>query len=621
MCGITGFDWNDTKLLKKMTDAIKHRGPDDEGYFTDHNVSFGHRRLSIVDLTKTGHQPMKYVFKGKEYVIVFNGEIYNFKEIRKELIKKGHKFNGTSDTEVILAAYTEWGSDCVNYFNGMWAFAIYDSQSKEIFLSRDRFGKKPLYYYHKNGKFIFASEIKSILEHDVPRKINESILSDYLYFDMMDHTNNTFFLDIKKLPQATYAHYNLKSKTLRINRFYSVKIKKEENKNPDFLTLTKNATKLRLIADVPISISLSGGVDSSAIASLIPEIISENSKKSKDKNNNYQKGLMYAFTTATGVKYKGDETEQIKILLKKYPNYNLVTNKMPSSNFADNLRKIIFHMDEPFLGYSPYVRWEISRITRQKKKKILLVGEGPDEIMGGYYGAASFYLKDLIKQFRLIRFISELRYTLKQPEGKEILKGFLFLLAPTFSKKRYLKKEADNLQKKYGLRIAPNINTRLSFLTVKSTKEHLKKITEEGSIPYLVNCNDKMGMANSVESRAPFLDYNIINAAFSLNPNKMINKGYRKAILRDAFKGKVPKEILERRRKEAFAAPIEIYLKDKKMVNRFSEIFKKPLSAKYISSINVIEEFNKLQKNQTADMNFILKSIVLEEWLRLFKVK
>ncbi len=196
MCGINGFNWKDKKLIQSMNKEIRHRGPDDTGYYSDSRISLGSVRLSIIDLSPKGHMPM--FSSDKKLVIVHNGEIYNFNEIKKELIKKGYKFRSRTDTEVILYSYKEWGPDCVKKFNGMWAFCIYDKEKNILFLSRDRFGIKPLYYYFKKGRFIFASEIKAILQHPVKRKANDKIIFDFLFYDLVDHNEETFFEGIKR---------------------------------------------------------------------------------------------------------------------------------------------------------------------------------------------------------------------------------------------------------------------------------------------------------------------------------------------------------------------------------------------------------------------------------------
>jgi len=215
MCGICGFNRKDENLCKSMIDTLKHRGPDDEGFYFDENVSLGHRRLSIIDLA-LGHQPIYN--EDKSICIVYNGEIYNYKEIRKELENK-HKFYTNSDTEVIIHAYEEYSFECVKKFNGMWAFCIYDKNKNLLFLSRDRFGIKPLYYHFDGKNFIFASEIKAILQHNVKRIPNDMLIFDCLFYNIVDHTNETFFKGINKVPKGNSAIFNIKEKTLKMEKY------------------------------------------------------------------------------------------------------------------------------------------------------------------------------------------------------------------------------------------------------------------------------------------------------------------------------------------------------------------------------------------------------------------
>jgi asparagine synthase (glutamine-hydrolysing) len=281
MCGITGIvnfsSEIDGNLLKGMTEVLKHRGPDDEGYFIAEGVGFGHRRLSIIDL-KTGHQPIHN--EDESIWIVYNGEIYNFNDLRENLEKNGHKFYTQSDTEVIVHAYEEWGEDCVRRFNGMFAFAIWDRNKKQVFLARDRFGIKPLYYYFNDTKLLFGSEIKAILQDKTVKRIpDDEIIYEYLIYDLNDHREATFLKGIKKLMPA---HYMIVDKTgIIIKRYWDLKINEEldatDNKDKthtkDFYELLEDSIRLRLISEVPVGTCLSGGLDSASIVCLINRLL------------------------------------------------------------------------------------------------------------------------------------------------------------------------------------------------------------------------------------------------------------------------------------------------------------------------------------------------------------
>lgn len=230
MCGISGFNWNDKELISQMNQKQRHRGPDDEGIYLDENISIGHRRLSIIDLTKKAHQPM--FNDDGTLVIVYNGEVYNYKEIREELKRLGYSFFSTSDTEVVLKSYKEWGEKCLSKFNGMFAFCIYNIKEKKLFVARDRFGIKPFYYYKKDDRFIFASEIKAILCHSKKRIPNDKLIYDYLMYNIVDHTDETFFKGIMKLPKAHYGIYDLETNKLTLIKYWGIhKYVEESNLN------------------------------------------------------------------------------------------------------------------------------------------------------------------------------------------------------------------------------------------------------------------------------------------------------------------------------------------------------------------------------------------------------
>ncbi|MEM2121963.1 MAG: asparagine synthase (glutamine-hydrolyzing), partial [Candidatus Woesearchaeota archaeon] len=268
MCGINGFNWSDEKLIKELNKAIKHRGPDDSGFYCDEKVSIGNVRLAIIDLSPKGHMPM--FSKDKNLIITYNGEIYNHKKLREELIRKGYKFNSRTDTEVILYAYREWGFNCVQKFNGMWAFAVYDKDKNILFLSRDRFGVKPLYYYFDDKHFIFSSEIKAILTCGVKRKANDEIIFDYLFYNLIDHCEETFFKGIKRLMPGNNLIFYIDENKIKIKEYYNLKerlkFKKYKIQNYEELkNLFFTSVKRRLISDVPVGSCLSGGIDSSSI--------------------------------------------------------------------------------------------------------------------------------------------------------------------------------------------------------------------------------------------------------------------------------------------------------------------------------------------------------------------
>ncbi|MFC1975125.1 asparagine synthase (glutamine-hydrolyzing), partial [Chloroflexota bacterium] len=262
MCGINGFTWQDGALIQAMNDVTKYRGPDDRGIYVDENISLGHTRLSIIDLSSDGHQPMSN--EDDTIWITYNGEIYNFQEIRENLPKAGHFFKSKTDTEVIIHAYEMYGLNCMNKFNGMWAFGIYDKNEETLILSRDRYGIKPLYYYVDEERLTFSSMITGILSHQIEIVPNDRAIMEYLAFNLEQHDTYTFFENVNSLAPGHLLIYNLKTKKHRVQRWYTPESR--EIKNSDTLkNYFTNSVKLRAISDVPVGVCLSGGIDSTAI--------------------------------------------------------------------------------------------------------------------------------------------------------------------------------------------------------------------------------------------------------------------------------------------------------------------------------------------------------------------
>ena len=345
MCGICGIiNFNNKPVeesdIRLMMHKIKHRGPDDKGVVIKNNIGLGFVRLSILDLTPAGHQPM--FSKDRRHVIIYNGEVYNYIEIKDQL-KHKYDFTTGTDTEVVLAAYQEWGEECLHKFNGMWAFAIYDTLDKSLFISRDRYGIKPFYYYKNDEKFIFASEIKSILPF-IKREANDKIIHDYLLYNRTDHSEETFFKDIKKLQHGSF--FKLRSNKLTIKRWYNLsdRIKIEKELSPEqYRDLFKDSIKLRLRADVPVGVSLSGGIDSSSIvASLI---------------NDFNFLDLNTFSAVYGKEESSDESNYIDEFKK-------IVNKMhyttPNADtFFNDFESFIEAHNEPVPDTGPYVQYKV----------------------------------------------------------------------------------------------------------------------------------------------------------------------------------------------------------------------------------------------------------------------
>ena len=599
MCGINGFNFIEKSTLKKMNDSLKHRGPDDEGVFTDLNskVSLGHRRLSIIDLSKNGSQPMNYSHKGKKATIVFNGEIYNFQEIKEKLVKLGYKFKSTSDTEVILASYLEWGKDCVKKFNGMWAFAIYDPQKKILFLSRDRVGQKPLYYFFDGKKFIFSSEIKGILNHKLKFKLNKDSID--LYFSLgFIPAPFSIYEKIMKLEQSHNLIFDLKKKKLKKEKYYEWPnyhpkyVKKQAVKK--FYKLMSDSTRLRMISDVPLGAFLSGGLDSSTIV---------NFAKKLNKNIN---------TYSVGFEGEYDETPQIKILKNKFKTEHH-HKYFKEKDFKKELKNIFYYFDEPFSDPSMFPTKFLSKFAREKLT-VSLSGDGGDEIFGGYprYRIA-LQMEKLRKIPRSIRKIimkishSKLREGIrlsllpKETFYSEARENFY---KPKITKKILKEKLAESLQKTNGNLVEAVRLMDISFYTLPDN--FLTKV-------------DRASMANSLEVRSPFLDYRMIEYSFELPQRYIVSLKKEKTFFRGIIKHFLPKSIIEKK-KQGFTPPLNSWIAGKEYEKELRIIVKK-LEQKKILSRKWAEFYGKeiLPKNSLVQNNYKIRLYLFYKWAKFWK--
>jgi asparagine synthase (glutamine-hydrolysing) len=602
MCGIAGFSWPDQALVAAMVESLRHRGPDDEGVHVDERVSLGHTRLSIVDLSELGHQPMAYEHGGRRVVITFNGEIFNFQEVRRALEALRYRFRSSSDTEVILAAYLEWGVECVHRFNGMWAFALYEPAARRLLLSRDRFGEKPLHYRLRDGRIIFASEIKAILAHPIPRRARPDVVSDYLYKAEANGRLESFFDDIVMLPPAHNAVFDLGTGVLELSRYYEPRRDNRKVVPEEFRAVLKKAVERRLMADVPISISLSSGTDSTAVAALTAQ-----STQAKVK--------AFSTTSEYGI---GDETALLAHFIDRYPQFELEKSSLSDASFCANYRQLIWHMDEPFARQSAYVRWEVANLAQRHERKVLLNGEGADEVLGGYATFAPRFLSELLRQGSLLRFAREFYATLRHPERDRILMLWREMRAQSRGDSDEANEQARALQRRFELTLEPSSTKARRYDDVKDL---LHDWVHRSSLPRLLLCNDKMAMANSVEGRAPFLDHEFVDYAFSLDSRQLLVDGLRKFPLREAMRGLVPDEILFRRSKEAFHAPIFQYLRAEPIERRVREIFAEPRTAAYFNPRAYLADYERFLAQRGGDRLFLLHGLFLEEWARMFEVE
>jgi asparagine synthase (glutamine-hydrolysing) len=556
MCGITGIISKknlpcDENLLHKVNDSIKHRGPDGDGFYVYKNLGFGHRRLAIIDLTDSGKQPMEL---NDRYFITYNGEVYNYIEIKSELMKAGITFKTATDTEVILKAFEFWGEDCVNHFNGMWAFAIFDKQNETVFISRDRFGVKPLYYINTVEKFAFGSEIKQLLGFGMKAKINKQMLSDYFCIGYANHTSDTFFDGIYQLEAGCNLTLSLRDVNPKITKYYELKVNKEVNKLKEqdaidfYISKLNDAINLRLRSDVVVGSCLSGGLDSSYISSYAGSL---HNARSKDH---------FKAITARSIQSDNDESPYAK-MVSDYANLDWHLVSPNTDDYLNVLDKVIEIQEEPFGGPSIVMQYYVFKMAKDNNCIVMLDGQGGDETLLGYerYYASYFNTLGLAQKVKFL-------FTASKNSKLKILKLVKYILYFNnysvrrrflLNKNLFLKKELASLFNNNLLRKIIDKSKNIYDLQVFEIQSH--------QLRTLLMYEDKNSMAHSIETRLPFLDYRAVEAAVSMNCDYKINRGWTKYPLRKSgIDHKVlPAEIAWRKNKIGFEAPSKVWLSKK----------------------------------------------------------
>ena len=547
MCGISGIINKNNKsveelLILHMTNIIAHRGPDSSGSYLYKNIAFGHRRLSILDLSSSGHQPMKYL---DDLVITYNGEIYNFIEIREELIQKGYIFDSNSDTEVILKAYHCWGKTCVNYFNGMWSFSILDIKQKIVFCSRDRFGVKPFYYIENNDLFSFGSEISQLLPFLPNRILNKKVALDYLISGIEECSNETFFKDIYLLKGGHNLVFDLQTNSYEIERYYNLKLSDQKNTSvDDYIQELKRSITLRLRSDVKVGTCLSGGIDSSTISSFASKLYQNSNEK-------------FMAIHAKSSEYKTDESEFAKIV-SKIANINLNFVEPSYSDFKSNILSIIKIQQEPFGSLSIIMQYFVFKKAKELGCIVMLDGQGGDETLLGYeryYPAIVKSKKGIAKLKALLQSSKNSRLSLLDTiKYQYYFSNYKLRLKRLKFKNSFYKSEILNEYESEELRIISESYNDISILQ--------KNEIESSQLPHLLKYEDRNSMANSIESRLPFLDYKLVELSLNTNNSLKIKDGWTKFILRKAAETILPKEIVWRKTKLGFNAPEKTWTKE-----------------------------------------------------------
>lgn len=603
MCGICGL-YSDKPVLhekiRAMTNLLKHRGPDDEGILIEKNVGLGHRRLSIIDLSSHGHQPMST--NDKKFWITYNGEIYNYIELREELKQKGYVFESDSDTEVILYSYKEWGYSCVKKFNGMWAFVVWDKEKDLFFCSRDRLGVKPFYYYFDGEIFVFASEIKPLLDFLSERKINENLIFDFLKVGILEHTDETFFKGIKKLLPA----HNLvfKNRKIEISKYWDFSVLHEYKNNIDdadyserFRALFVDAVRLRLRSDVSVGSCLSGGLDSSSIVCVMADLLRQTGFENiKDK--------LKTFSACFNEK-KVDERQYIENVISHTTcekNYIFPT----PSGFLEELDDLLDHQEEPFAGASMYSQRCVFKKAASENIKVLLDGQGGDELLLGYRKFYIMYFIHLFKEKKMFKLLQEIIPFLL---SFEILRTMEFKTGFRYLKKLSKTLSIDDFFKKSGSK----------FQFSSNYFDLIKEDTTQNSLPALLRYEDKNSMTYAIETRLPFLDYRVVELVSSMPLSQKLRRGWTKYVLRNAMDGILPSEIKKRKSKLGFSVPEEKWMR-----NEFKDVIQDTFNnadflPEYVNMDILLAGFNKfLNKKGLLPGSFFFRFFILEKWAKKF---
>lgn len=598
-----------------MTSVIAHRGPDDHGHFIDGPVGLGFRRLSILDLSENGHQPMQS--DDGSLWIIFNGEIYNYIELRDELKSFGFRFRTGTDTEVILAAYRQWGKDCLSRFNGMWAIALWDTARRELFCARDRFGVKPFYYYRDDRRLIFASEIKAILTQGVPREPHVPSIFTFLVESQRDWDEHTFFKGIYHLLPG---HYMVVSETgTTIRRYYELSTRILEKRTDDveeFRRLFTDSVRLRLRSDVPVGTCLSGGLDSSAIACTINQLMKAD-RVSTTPIGERQK----TFSACTDYEPVDERPYMQTVIDATGAEQNFV---FPSADdLTAHLDHVIWTHEEPFPSTSMYAQYCVMRIAKNRGIKVLLDGQGSDEILGGYNAAYFPYFASLLRSGRWGRFIRTVAH--HRLNGKRMTPGawmtvFLscFPSAGSAIRNRLILRLDNGLSDDFVNSVRGSDRHLLGVES--SLTRHLVKDMNR-ILRSLLMYEDKNSMAFSIEARVPFLDYRLVEFLFRLPDERKIDRGLRKVILREAMRGTVPDKILDRRDKIGFATEQDRWFQRGSLREAMRDVFHSAgfRSRGYFDAPAICKAFDVLPTGEGKKTYFNFWACFhLEMWFRRF---
>lgn len=605
-----------------MSQAIRHRGPDGEGFafFSEqkslpvysadtpalirHNrsfrympetainelteeyrMAFAHRRLSIIDLSEAGHQPM--CDSTQDLWISYNGEIYNYVELREELRQQGHVFLTQTDTEVILVAYKAWGINCLERFNGMFAFVLFDRQKQELFCARDRAGVKPFYYINTSDTFAFASEYKAFIKAGLlPFEINEAQQFDFIVNANLETEEESLFRNIKELKPAHYIHYKLHTHALSIQRYYELPSAQADLSEAELVEKVEqallNAIRLRLRSDVEVGSCLSGGLDSSVIAGMVKALQPES--------------RMQLFTAV----FKGESFDESRYaeLVAEHVAGNWQTVSPTADEFFRDISELNYYQDLPVWSSSTYSQHRVMKLAGEHGVKVLLDGQGADELFGGYAHHYLAYWRENPLPVRM-KLIKEAAPTIANPYQLYFKQGLKDLLNASNDFGAYFKEDKRAFGKALHMPFASDLNTELR-----------KDYT--GRLKSFLKCEDRCSMAFGIESRVPFADdVNLVDLAFSIRGNQKIKNGLSKFLLREASKKYIPSSIYQRRDKVGFETPLTNWLRQ----HKFLILDELKNGSDFIHFSRLEQDFDRLVLQKPG---FLLRLFSLSVWKKVF---
>jgi asparagine synthase (glutamine-hydrolysing) len=635
MCGIAGIilkqntSFNIIERIASMAGSIAHRGPDGEGFvLADENavtpyfnsiqkkftskdlkfipkkflkdaenknpfLAFGHRRLSIIDLSEGGHQPM--CTNDSKLWIIYNGEIYNYIELKKELLEMGYSFLTESDTEVILNAYKHWGFDCVKKFNGMWSFCIYDVEKQLCFCSRDRLGVKPFYYICNNNFFSFASEQKAFVKSGLTAaKINEKALHNYLINGLLESEPGNFFDGVEELFPGQNLIYSIKDKTISTHKYYELGFTNENDDLPEEELIQRikeklyKAVKLRLRSDVEVGTCLSGGIDSSVLSGIMHKVLEKE---------------IFCFTSVFRNQSFNEEKYADIVAQKIHAKHKKV--EPDEKGFMAGLNDLIYSQDVPIWDTSTFAQYKVMELAKQNKIKVVLDGQGADELFAGYHHHFAAKWNNLIASGENMEVIKDIKASKKTIENP-----FVF-----YTKEKIKQKNNFNLshyKKFYNADFLNSFPVCNPVVYFNSLNEQLANDIEKARLKSFLKCEDRCGMWHSVESRTPFSDdIELINLMFSFNGNKKIKNGVSKYLLREAGKEVLPRQIYERYDKKGFETPMHSWIK-----NLMPQILEEVRTAKF-NFVNYPSLY-KIDPENLHEIKILFKLFVLARWRKVF---